>query len=142
MAPPPTMTTFDSAGREAEGSVPHNCITSLGMSSEGFKDLCNYVGLTPPRLDSVVGFINTRRIAARFLPIPGLLGEAIRAKAFYIFRRLVVEYRLVNQAADAGRTTKAVGIATSSHDKAWDSTTFADDETAIRCEGRPASAYA
>src|SRR5436190_2986508 len=59
MTPPPTMTTFDSAGRD--------------------------------RLDSIVGFVNARRVSAGFLPIPRVFCEAIGAEALYIFRRLTIE---------------------------------------------------
>src|SRR5260370_7488827 len=53
MTPPPTMTTFDSVGRDW--------------------------------LDSIVGFVNARRLPARFPPIPRIFGEAIRAEALHIF---------------------------------------------------------
>src|SRR5689334_5208219 len=57
MTPPPTMTTFDSAGRETEGS------------------------------DSIVGFVNACRVSPSFGPAPGFFGKAVRTQILYILRR-------------------------------------------------------
>src|SRR4051794_24407563 len=91
------------------------------------------------RLDSIISFVNARRFAAGFLPTPGGFGEAIRAEALYIFRRLAFENGFVNQPSNAGRTTNAMRIAPSRHDETGDSAAFADDESSIRRKSRPTS---
>src|SRR5688572_3320609 len=106
------------------------------------------VPMTPPptmttcvsagsELDAIVSFVNPGGIAPRIFPIPRAFGETIGAQAANVFGRFFVEERFDEQAADAGGTADAVGVAAAGHDEAFDARTFADDEAAVRREGGP-----
>src|SRR6185369_5993418 len=94
------------------------------------------------RLDSIVGFVNSRGFPASFFPIPTVFGEPIRAEAPHVVGSLAVENRLVNQPSNARRAANAVRIAASRHDKTGNPTTFSYDEASVGREGWPTSPHA
>src|SRR5437867_11336798 len=86
---------------------------------------------------AIVGFVNPAGLNARVVPIPLRVREPVRTEALHVGGRLRVEEGLDEQTADAAGTGDTVGIATAGHDKTFYLAAFADDEAAIRSEGRP-----
>src|SRR5206468_4491703 len=87
--------------------------------------------------NTVIGFVNTRRLKARLLPTPTRFSEPVRAETLYVSGRTPLKQRFNEQFANAARARNAVRVAAAGHDEALYATAFADDKPAVRRKRRP-----
>src|SRR5687767_11347135 len=91
-------------------------------------------------LDPIVSFVNASCVAPRILPIPTRFRKAIRTQAAHVFRWLFLKQRFDEQPADSRGAANAMRVAPAGHHEPFQTRTFANDETPVRRERRPAFA--